>query len=450
MSYSLSQSAKDLMKKFKDSGFEIYAVGGSVRNMILKKSSNDWDFTTDAEPDEIQKLFPDSFYDNSFGTVGIPIKNKDGNTLSVFEVTTFRTEGSYSDNRRPDQVSWGKSLDEDLKRRDFTINAIAYDGEKIIDPLNGEEDLKNKTVKAVFDPDKRFQEDALRMLRGVRIATELGFTIEEKTFDAIKKNASLLSKISGERVRDELIKLLSSAYPADGILILKNSLLLNIILPELSLCFGVGQISPKRHHTLDVGNHLVESLRNCPSDDPIVRFATLLHDIGKPQTRKEIDGVITFYNHEIVGAGIVRRILDRLRFSKKDREKIYRLVRFHQFSVDERQTDSALRRILRNVGVENMDDMLALRTGDRLGGGARETSWRLELFKKRLIEVQIIPFSVADLKISGYDVMKELNIKPGPKVGEVLNDLFKQVEEGKIKNEKEILLEEIKKIKITN
>ncbi|OGG15394.1 hypothetical protein A3D77_07695 [Candidatus Gottesmanbacteria bacterium RIFCSPHIGHO2_02_FULL_39_11] len=443
MSYSLPQSVQDLIKQFRHSRFEIYAVGGAVRNMLLGKLSNDWDFTTNAKPEEIQKLFPDSFYDNSFGTVGIPIKDNDGNTESVYEVTTFRSDRNYSDSRHPDSVAWGSSLQEDLLRRDFTINAIVYDGKSIIDPLNGQEDLKNKLVKAVGDPQKRFQEDALRMMRAVRIATELGFAIDESTFDAIKKNAPLLSKISGERIRDELIKILSSDYPSDGIMVLKNSTLLDSIIPEFVICFGVGQISPKRHHTLDVGTHLIESLRNCPSKDPIVRLATLLHDIGKPQTRKEIDGVITFYNHEIVGAGIVRRILDRLHFSKKDREKIYRLVRFHQFTVDERQTDSALRRILRNVGVENMDNMLALRTGDRLGGGARETSWRLELFKKRLIEVQIIPFSVQDLKISGYDVMKELNIKPGPQVGKILNEIFEKVEKGELKNEREVLLKYI-------
>jgi putative nucleotidyltransferase with HDIG domain len=392
------------------------------------------------------KVFPDSFYDNAFGTVGIPIRDSvDKKPETIYEVTTYRTEASYSDNRRPDEVNWGKKLEEDLIRRDFTINAIAYDGEKIIDPLDGQKDLKEKTVRAVGDPEKRFQEDALRLMRAVRIATQLGFSIEEKTFEAVRKNSNLIKNIATERIRDELLKILSSDFAADGILILKNSGLLDYILPELELCFGIGQKSPKRHHILDVGTHLVESLRFCPSKDPIVRFATLVHDIGKPQTRKEIDGVITFYNHEIVGAGIVKKILDRLHFSKKDREKIYRLVRFHQFTVDERQTDSAVRRILRNVGIENMNDMLDLRTGDRLGGGAAETSWRLELFKKRLIEVQIIPFSVQDLKINGNDVMKILNTKPGPIIGKTLNDIFLKVESGQTKNEREELLEELKK-----
>jgi putative nucleotidyltransferase with HDIG domain len=444
MKFALPKEVKDILDTLKKNKFQAYIVGGSVRDILLGKEVKDWDFTTSAHPEQILSLFPDGFYDNKFGTVGVPIKQ----TKDIYEITTFRSEFGYSDHRHPDKIVWGKTLEEDLMRRDFTINAMAYDGEKITDPYKGNQDLKNKIIRAVRDADKRFEEDALRIIRAVRFATELAFTIDEQTFAAIKKNAALLGKISGERIRDELIKILQSDYPADGIQLLRNSSLLSVILPQLEKCFGVAQKSPKRHHIYDVGTHLLQSLKYCQSHDPIVRLATLLHDIGKVATfKKSEDGLITFYNHEIISAKIVRNISDRLHFSKKDREKMVKLVRFHQFSVDERQTDSAIRRFIRNVGLENVEDILALRTADRLGGGARETSWRLELFKKRLIEVQKQPFTVADLKIDGYDVMKIYGIGPGPSVGKVLEMLFNDVTRGKLSNEREILLKRTEEIK---
>lgn len=442
MKLTLPKEVKDILSKLKKAKFQVYIVGGCVRDMLLGRETNDWDFTTDATPEQILKLFPDGFYDNKFGTVGVPVGTV------IYEITTFRSEYGYSDHRHPDKISFGKTLDEDLARRDFTINALASDGEKIIDLFDGEKDLKNKIIKAVGDPEKRFNEDALRMMRAIRIATELQYLIEDKTFLAIKTNAALLNKISHERIRDELIKIMASDYPSDGVILLRNAGLLTIILPELEKCFGVEQKSPERHHIYDVGTHLIMSLKNCPSRDSIVRLATLLHDIGKPATAgKTEEGIITFYNHEIIGASIVRNIADRLHFSKKDRDFMVKLARYHQFTVDERQTDTALRRFIRNVGRENLDKMLALRTGDRLGGGARETSWRLELFKKRLIEVQKQAFTVADLKVSGYDVMKIYTIGPGPLVGKVLNMLFEDVVKGIIKNEKKILLKRIKDLK---
>jgi len=453
MKFALPKEVKDILNTLKKNKFQAYIVGGSVRDLLLGGKVKDWDFTTSAHPKQILSLFPNGFYDNKFGTVGVPIeisKIKNQRSKIIIEITTFRSEFGYSDHRHPDKIIWGKTLEEDLMRRDFTINAMAYDGEKgkIIDPYKGEEDLKNKIIRAVRDPNKRFEEDALRIIRAVRFATELAFTIDEQTFAAIKKNAGLLGKISGERIRDELTKILQSDYPADGIQLLRNSSLLSVILPQLEKCFGVPQKSPKRHHIYDVGTHLLQSLKYCQSHDPIVRLATLLHDIGKPATfKKSEDGLITFYNHEIISASIVRNIADRFHFSKRDRERMVKLVRFHQFSVDERQTDSAIRRFIRNVGLENVEDILALRTADRLGGGARETSWRLELFKKRLIEVQKQPFTVADLKIDGYDVMKIYGIGPGPMVGKVLEMLFNDVARGKLPNERELLLKRTEEIK---
>ena len=437
MQLYLPDEVKKILSDFKKKNFEIYVVGGAVRDLLMSKIVYDWDFTTNATPEEILDLYPDSFYDNKFGTVGISIEGFD----EPFEITTFRTEYGYSDSRRPDKVSWGRSLEEDLKRRDFTINAFAYDGEKIIDLYDGQKDLDKKILRAVGDASERFNEDALRMMRAVRIAGELKFEIERNTFLAIQQNAKLINKIAKERIKDELFKILKSNNPYSGIFHLKESGLMQEILPEMMKCFGVEQKSPSRHHIYDVGTHLLMSLKECKSNDPVTRFATLIHDIGKPQTvRKLPTGVITFYNHEMVSTRIAENIADRLKFSAKEKDKLIKLVRFHQFTVDENQTDSAIRRFITNVGLEYVPDMLELRVADRLGGGASETSWRLEEFKKRLIEVQKQPFSIKDLKINGKDVMEKLNIPAGPKVGEVLEKVFNEVVENKIPNERETLL----------
>jgi tRNA nucleotidyltransferase (CCA-adding enzyme) len=442
MKIDLPEPVKTIIDKFVKKDFEIYVVGGAVRDILMGKFVNDWDFTTNATPDEILKIEPDGFYDNKFGTVGITVEGFE----EPFEITTFRTEEGYSDSRHPDKVSWGKTLEEDLSRRDFTINSMAIDKNlNIIDLFEGQKDIQSKLIRAVGDADERFSEDALRMMRAVRIAAELGFLIEEETFGAIKKNAPLINKVAKERIKEEFFKLLSSPNPHDGLVIFRNSGLMLEILPELEKCFGVEQKSPGRHHIYDVGTHLFMALKFCKSTDPVTRFATLVHDIGKPQTfRKLPSGVITFYNHEMVSTKIAENIAVRFRFSNKEFDKFIKLVRWHQFTVDENQTDSAIRRILRNVGPEYMEEMLALRVADRLGGGARETSWRLEEFKARLVEVQKQPFSVRDLKIDGKDVMKELSLDPGPKVGEVLEKLFEKVVEKKVENKKDVLLNELK------
>ncbi|HUD20367.1 MAG TPA: HD domain-containing protein [Patescibacteria group bacterium] len=443
----LPKQAQSIIDEVKKNGFDAYAIGGSVRDLLMDRPTKGWDFTTNATPEDLLRIFPDSFYDNQFGTVGIKMRDTDETVTDVYEITTYRSEEGYKDHRHPDKISWGKTLAGDLGRRDFTINAIACDGQKIVDPYDGQKDLKDKIIRTVGNPDDRFKEDALRMMRAIRQASELGFMIDPMTLAAIKKNAVLLKEISIERIRDELLKLLASSYAADGILLLKSSGLLTFIIPELIPAFDVQQKSPKRHHIYDVGTHCVMAMKYCPSKDPIIRLATLLHDIGKVHTFKKDDtGLITFYNHEVVGARIARSICYRLKLSKKQIDKVVTLIRWHQFSVDERQTDSAIRRIIRHVEKENLDDMLALRIGDRLGGGAQETSWRLELFKKRLIDVQKQPFSVTDLKINGFDVMKTLGVKPGPVIGKLLNQLFAEVEAGTLQNEREALLSRLKQL----
>lgn len=438
-----------LAEKFESTNHELYLVGGAVRDFLMGKIIYDWDFTTDANPDKILEILgSEAYYNNAFGTVGYP--GAEGER--PFEITTYRTETGYSDSRHPDKIAWGNSLEEDLTRRDFTINAMAIklshqtetaqEGD-IIDPFGGRSDLKKKVIRAVGDPIERFSEDALRMMRAVRIAAELGFTIEDGTFNAVKTQCTNIQKIARERIREELFKIMASRYPFEGITLMHGSGLLDEILPELSKTFGVEQKSPERHHIYDVGTHSLMSLKFCPSNDPLVRFATLIHDIGKPSTFAVKEGIITFYNHEVVGARIAKNIASRLKFSKKESDRLFKLVRWHQFTVSEKQTDKAIRRFITKIGRENIEDMLALRTGDRLGGGSSETSWRLEEFKKRLVEVQKQPFSIADLKIKGADVMRELDIKPGPEVGNILADLFAKVEDKKIENTKEALIREL-------
>jgi len=462
MNFDIPDEIVSIYKKLEKSGFEVYLVGGCVRNLLLKKEVKDWDLTTTATPQQILKNFPSGFYDNQFGTVGVPLKNKE-----IVEITTYRTEYGYKDRRHPEKVSWGKSIEEDLSRRDFTINATALrlvslrprSGQaltqgkafkfEIVDPFFGQEDIKNKIIKAVGDPKKRFKEDALRLMRAIRFATTLLFTIEENTWNEIVNDSKLIDEISKERIKDELLRILESDYPYEGIMLLRNSGLLEHILSELLKGEGISQERPGRHHKTDVFTHNVLSLKFCPSRDSTVRLATLLHDVGKPKVAsKDEEGFIIFHNHEIAGAKIAHQICERLKFSKKDREKIVNLIRWHMFTVDEKITDAAVRRFIRRVGVENVKDMMDLRIGDRLGGGTQTAeSWRLKLFKKRVEEqLSPAPFSINDLAIDGNDVMKILGIKPGPKIGEVLQKLFEEVDEDLSKNTKEYLTKRIKEL----
>lgn len=447
----IPSSVLEIYSAFKQAGFEMYLVGGSVRDILLSKQSKDWDFTTNATPEEILKLFPHGFYDNAFGTVGIPavINNED----KVVEVTTYRTEREYKDGRHPTSVFWGKTIEEDLERRDFTINAIAYEiGSKgFVDPFGGEKDLQEKIIRAVGDPSKRFKEDGLRLMRAIRFATQLSFIIDEPTWTAVQQDAMLLPAISGERIRDELLKILASDFPYEGIMLLKNANLMQYILPELLEGIKLSQARPGRHHVYDVFTHNVLALKLCPSKDPIVRFATLIHDVGKSRVvGKDENGLVIFYNHEIAGSQLAYEICNRLHFSKKDRQKIVTLIRWHMFTVDENITDAAVRRFIRRIGVENVKDMIDLRIGDRLGSGIPENraeSWRLKKFKER-IEEQLAPapFSINDLAIDGTDIMKELHMKPGPQIGKILHQLFEEVDEDLSKNTREYLLQRIQEI----
>lgn len=439
MKFKLSPPVMKVLQTLESGGFKAYVVGGAVRDLLTKTPVTDWDFTTDATPEEIQKLFPDSFYDNNFGTVGVKLEEK------VLEITTFRSESGYSDRRRPDKVVWGKNLKEDLQRRDFTINSMVLDKNlKIIDPFDGEKDLTNKLIRAVGDANKRFGEDALRMMRAIRIAAQLGFSIEAKTLAAINKNSSLINQIAEERIRDELLKILASPFPKDGVLMLFASGLLQYILPELMETRGVKQAG---HHIKDVWNHSLDSLAASPSPNPIIRLATLLHDIGKPKVKASKEGKeITFYNHEVAGARMTKIISRRLRLSKKDSDLLWLLVRWHMFAYEPKMTDKAIRRFIKRISKENINNMIMLRVGDRVGGGSKATSWRLRELQTRIEQVLLKPFTIADLKVDGNDVMEILQLKPGPKVGAILKKLFDEVLNDAAKNEREYLLKRIKEI----
>mgnify|MGYP001579730910 CR=1 FL=1 len=461
MDFKLPSEVKDILDKFSGAGFQIYIIGGAVRDLLMGRPVRDWDFTTDAKPEQILKLFPNGFYDNKFGTVGVPMKNtSDGghkvvsSEVNVYEITTMRKEGDYKDHRHPTEVGWTNKIEEDLARRDFTINAIALSvipekvGIQFVDPYNGQDDIKTKIIRAVGNPNKRFKEDALRLMRAIRIAAELEFDIENNTFKAVQKNAQLIKEVSSERVRDELFKLLASMNPYIGIVKLRESGILQIILPELERCFGVVQEGPKHDRIYDIGEHSLLTLKHTTSNAPLVRLAALLHDVGKPDTViTSLDGNVTFYNHDIVGGKIALKIAKRFNLSKIQTDKLFRLVRWHLFTVDENQTDSAIRRFIKNVGIENIDDIMALRVGDRLGGGTvKAVSWRMEKFQERIHQVLQKPFSISDLKVNGKDVMKILKIKPGPKVGQILQKLFEEVLEDSSRNSKEYLLERMKQI----
>jgi putative nucleotidyltransferase with HDIG domain len=473
MKCSLPLVVAKTLEVLEKAGFEAYVVGGAVRDLLTDNPVADWDVTTNARPEEIQKIFPESFYDNQFGTVGItteelakqfgwPQVDYPAMGLEpehVLEITTFRTEHGYSDRRRPDKVEWGKTLEEDLTRRDFTVNAMALQvagskktghitwsvklEAKIVDPFNGQQDLKDRLMRAVGNPQQRFDEDALRMVRAIRFAAQLGFTIEEKTLQAISQNAPHLKHISQERIRDELFKILTSPYPADGIKLLFASGLLEYVLPELTPMRGVDQAG---HHTKDVWNHSLDALAACPSPDPIVKLATLLHDVGKPVAYRKQDNKITFYGHEVVGGRIAKKVAVRLHLSKKQAELLWKLVRYHMFAYDPKMTDAAIRRFIRRIGREHINEMMMLRVGDRIGGGSKATSWRLRELQERIGQVLYTPMQIADLKVSGHDVMKTLKIKPGPRVGKILKQLFEEVLEDAAKNDRTHLLSRIKEL----
>ena len=443
----------------KQANYEAYIVGGCVRDLLLGKKPKDWDITTNAKPKEIQKIFPKSFYANKFGTVTVQTGSKD-KTLIEIEVTTYRIDEKYSDKRHPDKIRFAKTIEEDLKRRDFTINALALDNKgKLVDLFDGEKDLKKKIIRAVGNPEERFNEDALRMLRAVRFATTLSasgrpaesWKIEPKTLKAIQKNAGWIQAISKERIRDELIKIIESEQPKQGIELLRKAKLLQYILPELEKGAGVGQ---NKYHIYDIYEHSIRSLQAAADQgfNLDVRLAALFHDIGKPETKEGEGPDSTFYNHDYVGAKFTARILERLKFPKKFIEKVAVLVRNHMFVSDpDRITDAGVRRLIRRIGLENTTDIINLRVADRLGMGVPKAKpYRLRTIEYMMEKVSKDPISVKMLKIGGSEIMKILKIEPGPKIGAILDVLLSEAIEDPKKNIKNYLEKRIKELNKTD
>ncbi|MEK7124609.1 MAG: HD domain-containing protein [Patescibacteria group bacterium] len=461
----IPKEVQNIIKKLKDAGYEAHIVGGCVRDFLLALSKaerdgvdpKDWDVTTNAKPEEIQKVFPDSFYENNFLTVTVRTGSE---KLPEVEITTYRLEAKYSDKRHPDSVRYAKTLQEDLARRDFTINAMALEIQKskikiqnynskfkIIDLFGGQEDLKNKIIKTVGNPEERFNEDALRMLRAVRFATTLNFKIEEKTAEAIKKNSVWLEAISKERIRDEFVKIIMAQNPADGIELLRELNLLKFVMPELLENYGVGQ---NKHHIYDCYTHAVKALEYTANKNfnMQVRLAALLHDIAKPRVKVGEGINSTFYNHEVVGAKMAFEILNRLKFSKKDVEKVAKLVRYHLFYYNVGEvTESSVRRLVKNAGPENMEELLQVRQADRIGSGVPKAEpYKLRHLKYLIEKVSRDPISVKMLKVNGKDVMDLLGIEPGPRIGQILDILLGYVLDDPKKNNKEFLEAEILKL----
>jgi len=436
-----------VVSQLKKSGYEAYVVGGCIRDLLRGVEPDDWDIATDAKPKEMAKIFPKSFAVNKFGTVTVLTNSKKENLKNI-EITTFRTEEKYTDKRHPDKVRWAKTIEEDLARRDFTVNAIALNvAGKIIDPFAGQRDLEKKIIRAVGKPEERLKEDALRLMRAVRLATVLDFKIEKKTLQAIKENANLLEFISKERIRDELLKIIMAEKAADGIELLRETGLLGHIIPELLEGYKVRQ---NKHHIYDVYEHSLRSLDFGAKKgfNKYVRLAALLHDIGKPRVKEGEGPDSTFYNHEIVGAKMAAQILERLRFSRKDIEKIVKLVRFHLFyyNVGEVQ-ESSVRRLLRRVGRENLEELVQLRMCDRIGSGCpKALPYKLRHFQYVAERVAQDPIDVSKLKVGGAEVMEILKIKPGPKIGKILNILLGEVLEKPGSNKKLYLKKRIKEI----
>lgn len=439
-----------ILNQLKKRDFQAYVVGGCVRDLILKKKPNDWDCTTNAPPQQIQQIFPKTFLDNELGTVGILTNSSDEN-LKIVEITPFRKENEYLDRRRPSSVEWVDTIDEDLKRRDFTINALALTKDKnkykIIDLFNGQKDLKDKIIRAVGDPDKRFREDALRLLRSVRFATCLDFKIEKKTSDSIKNNSNLLQDISQERIRDELIKIISSSRATQGIELLRNLNLLEYIIPEVLEGVGVGQ---NKHHRYEVYEHNLLSLKYAAEQNfnQDIRIAALLHDVGKPRTKMGDGYNSTFYNHEIVGAKMTYKILNRLKFPKKQVNKITKLVRYHLFyyNVDE-VGDSSVRRLIKKMGYENMNDLLKLRMADRIGSGVPKAEpYKLRHLQYLIEKLSQDPLSAKKIKINGNEIIGLLKINPGPTIGYILTILLEEILNNPEKNKKEFLESRVKEL----
>lgn len=431
MHFPIPKEASLVSETLRQSGYKSYLVGGCVRDLLVGREPKDWDITTNATPEQIQAVFPDSFYENDYGTVGVKTGATD-ERLAIVEVTPYRLESAYSDKRRPDTVTFGTSLLDDLARRDFTINAIALDDAQgqIIDPYDGQKDIKDKIVRAVGDARERFNEDALRMLRAVRFVAELNFGIDGNTAAAIGENNKHLSHVSRERIRDEFVRILNSGRPMNSLVLAQQLGILEYIAPDLIHGIGVEQ---NQAHSYDVFGHLMRTMQYAADKDWNfdIRLAGLFHDVSKPETRRWSDEKEdwTFHGHDVVGSRVTRKALEALRFPRETISKVVKLVRWHMFFSDPDQiTLSAVRRVITNVGQENIWDLLNLRICDRIGTGRpKEQPFRFRKYKAMVEQALRDPISVTMLKTDGGHVMEKFHVNPGPKIGYILNALLEEV-----------------------
>src|SRR3989338_1927328 len=460
--FPIPKEVSRVTEKLEEAGFEVFLVGGCVRDLILGREPKDWDVTTNAKPEEIIALFDKTFYENDYGTVGVVIAREGEDAESagealIVEVTPYRIESKYSNNRHPDSVVFSQKLEDDLKRRDFTINALAYSvpaspvgrshglsaqAGTITDLYRGEKDMKDKIIRTVGDPVDRFTEDGLRILRAVRLSCELEFEISPETEKAIFENAHLLKNISMERIRDEFTKIIMSNRPIDGLLTMRKLGILKYVVPELEKTVGVEQ---NQAHAYDVWEHLIRSVQ-CAADKnyPLeIRLAALFHDISKPESRRRNNeqNTWTFYGHEVLGARVTRKILENLRYPSKIIEKVVTLARWHMFFSDTEQiTLSAVRRMIVNVGRDNIWDLMNVRICDRIGTGRpKEDQYRLRKYHAMIEEALRDPVSVGMLKINGKRLMDVTHETAGPKIGYVLHALLEEVLEEPKKNTEEYL-----------
>ncbi len=426
----LPAEVRELHGKLIEKGFEAYLVGGCVRDLVLERRPKDWDITTNARPEQIQAIFEDTFYENDFGTVGVVTQSNDPR-LKVIEITPFREEGKYSNARHPDEIRWASSLEEDLKRRDFTVNAIAYEPQRgeLIDLHEGQRDLERKVIATVGDPRERFSEDALRMLRAIRLCAELDFALDGETAAAILDKSALLSQISKERVRDELVRILESDRPMQALFVAQKLGVLRYMIPEVEEGLGVAQ---NQAHSFDVFEHSLRTLQHAADKkwSLIVRIAALLHDVGKPASRRWSDEKKdwTFYGHDVIGGRMAKTILTELRFPKETIQQVSSLVRWHMFFSDpDKITLSAVRRVITRVGTAHIKDLLNLRVCDRIGTGRpKEHPFRLRKYMSMVDEAMRDPISVSMLKLDGRKLV-EIGEAPGPRIGWVLHALLEEV-----------------------
>lgn len=434
----LPPAAVAVLTTLREGGHEAVLVGGCVRDLVRGDTPADWDVATSAPPETVADRFPGATWENPFGTVTV----RDPGGARGIEVTTYRVEGGYRDQRRPDEVRWGRSLVDDLARRDFTINAMAWqpdgaDGSsgRLVDPHGGAADLEAGLLRAVGDPDARFSEDALRLLRAVRLATRFDLRLDPATEAAIRAHAPDAAGLSGERVRDELLRILAGAAPPSPAFELMERLgLLGVLLPELAALRGLPQA---KHLAGDALDHSLRTADALPPADPVLRLAGLLHDVGKATTLAGGH----FLHHDRDGALQVEQILLRLRAPRAEVARVARLVRHHMFAYTRDWTDAAVRRFVRRVGADLLTDLFALRAADDVASGVDEPPGGWRELRERVAAVSGDPLEARHLAVGGDDLVAALGIPPGPRIGRLLDGLLEAVLEDPSLNTRDRLLE---------